>query len=354
MGALLESHECGHGRLDAVFSSDVIASSEHAAGAAPSYRDRLLAKLRSIAGLDSCVEAVHVQMYDFPFHFPSSQPSLFDGHAHASWLDETTMANPLSKAKLSSLRKLQSKKYRETEGKFLIEGWHLLDEAIKANIALRTVVFEDGRALSESDASIRESAVRSSPEIYTAQESQVKALSETRTSPGVVSVVDCLPDSLESIIGGAGTGDRGFIVALDGVSDPGNCGSIVRACDWFGVDAVLFGEACSEIENGKLVRATMGGLFHLPLARTSRLSTELGRLKTKGYRIVASSLGDSVSLDAFQWPGKTVLVIGNEARGVSEEILEHSDFRVRIPGYGKGESLNAAMAASVMLGHWRI
>ena len=264
------------------------------------------------------------------------------------------MANPLSKAKLSSLRKLQSKKYRETEGKFLIEGWHLLDEAIKADMALRAVVFEDGRALSDSDASIREAAVRRATEVYVAQESQVKALSDTRTSPGVVSVIDRLPDRLESIIGGAGAADRGFVVALDGVSDPGNCGSIVRACDWFGVDAVLFGEACSEIENGKLVRATMGGLFHLPLARTNRLTADLGRLKENGYRIVASSLGDSVSLDAFQWPEKTVLVIGNEARGVSEEILEQSDSRVRIPGYGEGESLNAAMAASVMLGHWRI
>ncbi len=144
------------------------------------------------------------------------------------------------------------------------------------------------------------------------------------------------------------------MVALDDLSDPGNCGSIIRGCDWFGADAIVMGKGCPDKENGKLVRATMGGLFYLPILPVEDLAKTLGKLRSAGYKIVAGVLGASESLPEFEWPAKTALVVGNEARGVSREILELADHQVEIPSFGKGESLNAAMSCSIFLSHWRM
>jgi|TARA_B110000467_G_scaffold120540_1_gene111892 TrmH family RNA methyltransferase len=264
------------------------------------------------------------------------------------------MANPLSKAKLSAYRKLQSKKIRESEDRFLIEGWHLLEEAMVGGVPLQAVIFDESRELEGNDLRVKNMAIGRAETVFAASESQIRALSDTQTSPGVIAAVGRVRSDLDGVLSALEGKDRSFVVALDGVGDPGNCGSIVRACDWFGADAVLLGMGCSEIENGKFVRATMGALFHLPLAKVESMPNSLKNLQESGYHIVASSLGDSESLSQFNWPSKTVLVIGNEARGVSQRVLSLADTRLQIPKFGRGESLNAAMAASVMLGHWRV
>lgn len=264
------------------------------------------------------------------------------------------MANPLSKAKLSEFRKLHSKKARQSEGRFLIEGWHLLEEAIAAKVPLQALILDESRELAGNDLQVKERAIKCAETVFEASESQLRALSDTQTSPGVIAAIGRVPSDSEAVLSASGGKARSFIVALDGVSDPGNCGSIIRASDWFGVDGVLMGVGCPELENGKLVRATMGALFHLPIASVDSMGNALKALQASGYRIVASSLGESETLSNFEWPSRTVLVVGNEARGISRTILDLADTRLRIPKYGRGESLNAAMAASVMLGHWRL
>jgi len=263
------------------------------------------------------------------------------------------MAVPLSKAKLSAFRKLQMKKTRESEDRFLIEGWHLLEEAMAAELPLRALICDEVRIPAGDDLQVKEAAVARAEIVFEASESQLRALSDTQTSPGVIAVVDRVRSDWNAVLSALEGKERSFVVALDGVSDPGNCGSIIRASAWFGADAVIMGPGCSELENGKLVRATMGALFHLPSASIRSMSDALRTLQASGYRIVASSLGESESMLGFEWPSRTVLVVGNEARGVSQSVLDLADTRLSIPKYGHGESLNAGMAASVMLGHWR-
>lgn len=263
------------------------------------------------------------------------------------------MAVPLSKAKLSAFRKLQLKKTRESEDRFLIEGWHLLEEAIAAGRPLRALICDAVRIPAGDDLQVKKAAVERAEIVFEASESQLRALSDTQTSPGVIAVVDRVRSDWNVVLSALDGTERSFVVALDGVSDPGNCGSIIRASAWFGADAVVLGAGCSELENGKLVRATMGALFHLPIATIRSMSDVLRTLQASGYRIVASSLLETESMLGFEWPSRTVLVVGNEARGVSQSVLDLADTRLRIPKYGHGESLNAAMAASVMLGHWR-
>lgn len=264
------------------------------------------------------------------------------------------MAESLSKAKLTVFRKLHHKKIRELENQFVIEGWHLLEEAMKAGANLRVVVFDGSRQLSANDQNILEKAKVLSEAVFQATDSQLKALGETKTNAGVVSIIDRLSNDWESVEERLEGSDYGFIVALDGLNDPGNCGSIIRGCDWFGVSAVVMGEGCPDRENGKLVRATMGGLFYLPVISVKRLVDRLEELQADDFRIIAGVLGASNSLQQFVWPAKSVLVIGNEARGVSEEVITLADYQLEIPRFGEGESLNAAMATSVFLSHWRI
>jgi len=269
-------------------------------------------------------------------------------------LDGVKMAEPLSKAKLSVFRKLHSKKNREIENRFIIEGWHLLEEAIKSGAHLNAVVYDGSRKLSDEDRLVLAKATQHSDKVYLASESQLKALGETKTNSGVIGIADRLHYDWGSVEASLRTKGESCLVVLDAVSDPGNCGAIVRGCDWFGADAVLMGKGCPEKENGKLVRATMGGLFHLPILPIENLADTVGSLKSEGFQVVASEIGASESLQSFHWPAKTVLVIGNEARGVSEQILELADHRIEIPSFGNGESLNAAMSCSVFLGHWRM
>ncbi len=269
-------------------------------------------------------------------------------------LDGFKMAEPLSKAKLSVFRKLHSKKNREVENRFIIEGWHLLEEAIKSGAHLNAVVYDESRKLSDEDRVVLAKATQHSDKVYSASESQLKALGETKTNSGVIGIADRLHYDWESFEASLKKKSERFLVALDEVSDPGNCGAIVRGCDWFGADAVLMGKGCPEKENGKLVRATMGGLFHLPILPVENLAGTAAALKGEGFQIVVSALRTSGSLFDFRWPAKTLLVIGNEARGVSEQIIELADHRIQIPSFGNGESLNAAMSCSVFLGHWRM
>jgi TrmH family RNA methyltransferase len=270
-------------------------------------------------------------------------------------LDGFKMAEPLSKAKLSVFRKLHSKKNREIENRFIIEGWHLLEEAIKSGAHLNAVVYDGSRKLSDEDRVVLAKATQHSDKVYSASESQLKALGETKTNSGVIGIADRLHYDWGSVRSlSQDKSPRDYLVALDAVSDPGNCGAIVRGCDWFGADAVLMGKGCPEKENGKLVRATMGGLFHLPILPVENLAGTAGSLKGEGFQVVASEIGASGSLFDFRWPAKTLLVIGNEARGVSEQIMELADHRIQIPSFGNGESLNAAMSCSVFLGHWRM
>ena len=265
------------------------------------------------------------------------------------------MAERLSKAKLSIFRRLSRKKHRTTEGRFLIEGWHLLGECLEAEARLLAVIYDPSRSLQDQDERVLQLAMEKSEEVYLASDDQLRAIGETVTSAGVVGVVASVEENWTRLAEKLSQIKSGCVLALDDVSDPGNCGTIIRSGDWFGAKAILLGEGCPSKENGKVLRASMGGVFHLPIAECPFLEGSLVELQALGFQIIVSSLVEEArALGNFEWPKKSVLVVGNEARGVRQPILNLSDSRITIPKFGKGESLNAAMAASVLLSNWRI
>lgn len=261
----------------------------------------------------------------------------------------------MSKAKLAELRKFLMKKARKDEGRFLIEGWHLVDEALKGGRALHAVVFDREAKREPAEDVLLKRVVKVASEAFEASASQLSALSDTRSSQGVVALVSRVGLEFCEVLKGLPESGPVRLLLLDEVGDPGNCGSIVRAADWFGVDAVVLGRGCAELENGKTARSTMGGLFHVPVAVGVELAKAVAVLKSQGVRVFTTELDEAaVSLADFAFPERCALVIGNEARGVSAAVSAAADGKLFAPRYGRGESLNAAVAAAVFLAKWRM
>lgn len=264
------------------------------------------------------------------------------------------MGTALSKAKLSQLRKLRQKKARQRDNRFLIDGWHLLQEALANGWPLVGIVLDRGRVLGERERGILDTATQGGIEIWETDDSQLARLTDTVASQGVAAVAERKRLSWQDFMERADCGDTVRLIALDGVGDPGNCGSILRSAAWFGLEGALLGQGSAELENGKTARSTMGALFQTPIYASENLADTLRELKERGFSVFSAELDGADSLFEFAWPKKSVLVIGNEAHGVSSEVSGVCDGRLVIPRFGKAESLNAAMAASVMLAHWRM
>ncbi|EDY82175.1 RNA methyltransferase, TrmH family [Verrucomicrobiia bacterium DG1235] len=252
-------------------------------------------------------------------------------------------------------RKFLLKKTRVEEGRFLIEGWHLVDEAVKSGRALHAVVFDPEAKREAAEDALLKRVSRMAEEVFEASGSQLSALSDTRSSQGVVALVSRVGMDFSELLKGLPEAGPARLLLLDEVGDPGNCGSMVRAADWFGLDGVVFGKGCAELENGKTSRATMGGLFYLPVAVGVDLAAAVSELRRSGVQVFTTELDESaVSLRDFEFPERCALVIGNEARGVSAAISELADGKLFVERFGSGESLNAAVAAAVFLGKWRL
>jgi RNA methyltransferase, TrmH family len=259
----------------------------------------------------------------------------------------------LSKACIKDLRRLSLKKTRVEEGRFLLEGWHLLEDALRAGVPLEAVIVAEP----PEDAARRElmaQARASAGEILEAFPEQMGQFCESVTPPGVAAVARWSPVGWEVARQAAMVSDASLVVALDAVGEPGNVGAILRTADWFGAKAVLVGQGSAELLNPKTVRATQGSLFHLPAADGVDLMEALGILRGDGFELCGATLSGEADLRQVVWGARTVLVIGNEARGISPGVSALLGRRIRIPGWGQAESLNAAVAAGVLLAQWRL
>ena len=140
---------------------------------------------------------------------------------------------------------------------------------------------------------------------------------------------------------------KDLLVYLDGIQDPGNLGTIIRTCDASGVGGIVLSPYCADVFNPKVVRSTMASLFNVDMAVCDKEVFDV--LKGSGFRVFATSLDESICHYDADFSDKCVIVIGNEANGVRDEILSLSYQNIKIPMVGKAESLNAAVAAGITL-----
>ena len=251
----------------------------------------------------------------------------------------------LSQRRRKEIASLTVKKYRDERGEMLIEGTRSVEAAIEAGAPIREIVLTES---ARSDARIASALRRSNAPVYVVSERELGMISEVETSQGVLAVASIERVALSELAGFS------RVLALDAVQDPGNAGTTIRTAAWFGVEAVLTGSGTVDLYNPKVIRAAMGGLWDLRHAESHDLSASLRDLTGSGFGIYGADL-DGTSAERWRPNEKSVLVLGNEAHGLSAEVKAVLDDRIAIPqsGGGRGvESLNVGVAAGILLYEW--
>lgn len=232
-------------------------------------------------------------------------------------------------------KKLKEKKHREKAGKFLIEGLRFVDEAIKSEAEIEKVFFTE--SFKEKHEDFLEEI--SSIEQIILSEPLLKELSFTEKPQGIIALVSIPNKEIK---------DKDIIVLVDKVQDPGNLGTIIRTAHAVDAAAVVITKGTVDVYNDKTLRSTMGSIFKMPIIEDSDLSL-LKKLKEDNFKLVVSSLQGENNFFEEDLKGKIIIAVGNEGNGISEEVYQLADKRVKIPMPGEAESLNVAVATSVML-----
>ncbi|MFM1652013.1 TrmH family RNA methyltransferase [Brevibacillus sp. B_LB10_24] len=241
---------------------------------------------------------------------------------------------------------LHSRKGREEQGSFLVEGVHLVEEALRSEKTVTAIIYDSERGIDPVVA--KALAGQNDVRQIAASAAVMAKLSETRTPQGIAAEVMLEPANWDRWWDRQANRDF-LLLLLDGVQDPGNLGTIIRTAEAAGADAVVIGSGSVDLYNSKVVRATMGSIFRLPVF-AYELVQLAGLLKAAGASLLVTALDPaSRSYDEPLYRGKTAIVIGSEARGVSDVMLAEATHKVHIPLSGQAESLNAAVAAGVIL-----
>jgi len=252
----------------------------------------------------------------------------------------------VSNPKVKQWAKLLERKYREREEKFLLEGVHLVKEALDAGWPLEAIVFDEGSGVLEQFSAYLESGGSDGePAWFPVSPEIIAKCSETGAPQPIFAVALKRPPSAERLF----QEKRGLIAVLDGLQDPGNVGTIVRSAAASGATAVVLGKGTADLYNPKTIRATMGALFHVPVLEAD-LTELLPLAAESGAAVVGTSLQAAKSCYEYDFTERSIwLVLGNEGAGVSAAVGEFVHTNVIIPMTGSAESLNVAMAATVLL-----
>ncbi|SIR66025.1 RNA methyltransferase, TrmH family [Microbacterium sp. RURRCA19A] len=254
------------------------------------------------------------------------------------------LENPRS-PRVRAVAKLSKRAARQETGLFLLEGPQAAREALAWASESVLELYATPSAL-EKHSDVRDAAVDAGVDLQYTTEAVLDAMADTVTPQGIVAVARQSPTALKDILAGEPT----LLAICEEVRDPGNLGTIIRAADAAGADAVILTGRTVDLYNPKVVRSTTGSLFHLPVAVDLDLADVVERVHDAGLRVVAADVGGEDFVASRGLLGEpTAWLFGNEARGLDESALAHADLSLRLPIYGRAESLNLATAASVCL-----
>ncbi|HHV96503.1 MAG TPA: 23S rRNA (guanosine(2251)-2'-O)-methyltransferase RlmB [Clostridiaceae bacterium] len=258
----------------------------------------------------------------------------------------TSENNPLIK----EVKSLKLKKYREQKELFFIEGVRFVEEALLSEEEIKALIISKSMANDQNVIELVRKAEQrnSSIKLCSVPDNMFKNLSDTQTPQGVIAVVKMKAYNLNDAVG-RNNGKNNLFIILDAVQDPGNMGTIIRTADAAGFNAVIAGKGCVDIYNPKVLRSTMGSIFHIPVIETDDLSHAINYLKSKGIKIYASHLNGMKNYYELNLSHDIAFIVGNEANGISDQIAALADCLIKIPMYGRAESLNAAIAAGILM-----
>ena len=243
---------------------------------------------------------------------------------------------------IKNIKKLKEKKYRDQAGEYIIEGIKLVAEAITENAKIsKIVVCED----CETDGGIPKELMYEIAKfncIYVT-EKVFNTITDVINPQGIMAVLE-KPEISENQI----DYNEDIFLLLDNIQDPGNLGTILRTADSLNLKQIIVSKGVADAYNLKVVRSTMGAIFRVKIIEVKDFRKTIKELKKHKIKVYATDLGTDKSIYDISYE-KSAIIIGNEANGVSNEVLEEATEKIKIPMIGKTESLNAAVATSVIL-----
>lgn len=241
----------------------------------------------------------------------------------------------LGKSKIKYIQSLGQKKHREDERLFIAEGPKIVAEMLEASPGAVNQVY----ALASW---IRENEERYDASLITeVSEDELSKISQLHTPNQVLAVINQYPST------GAPSAKGNIILALDTIQDPGNLGTIIRIADWFGITHIVCSHECADQYNPKVVQSTMGSIARVQLHYTGLPAWLITQKET---RIYAAAL-EGQDITGMKKLSEGIIIIGNESKGISASVMEQVNVRITIPQKGKAESLNAAVAAGIIVSH---
>lgn len=244
-----------------------------------------------------------------------------------------------SNAKVKRLVNLKKKRRaRDEEKVFLVEGIRMFREAPK-EILNEVYVSE---SFYKKERSVADNLLAS---FEVLSDTVFDYVSDTRTPQGILCVAKQMEYTLDTVVGG----DKPHIVVLDRLQDPGNLGTIFRTAEGAGVTGIIMDRECVDIYNPKTIRSTMGSIYRMPFCYAANLADAISFLKERGIRTYAAHLEGARDYDDEDYCCPCAFLIGNEGNGLTKEIADLADNYIKIPMKGQVESLNAAIAASVLM-----
>ena len=255
----------------------------------------------------------------------------------------------LTNRRQKEIASLSQRKYRKRLGQTLVEGRRAVGSALEASAPLTELIVA---ASVEHEPEVQSLRDRSEAPVYVVSDKELDQLSDVRTSQGVLAVVERVFISEDELVDGIGP--ESTVLALDGVQDPGNVGTILRTAAWFGAEALVAGSGTAGLYGPKVMRAAAGGHWDLDLLRTSDLPELLRRLQQAGVHLYGADL-QGVRAERWTPPRPSGLILGSEAHGLSAEVEALLNDTVAIPGSPKrrgAESLNVAVAAGILVYEW--
>ena len=250
-----------------------------------------------------------------------------------------------SNTTIKDIKGLKRKRERWNKKLYLIEGVKIVDEYIKWVGVPQYILFSEELFDVTGGEELFKEIETCHSDLIKIPYNLLKELTDTENPQGVLSVVNIFDSKLEELL----KGENKFIIILDELQDPGNVGTIIRTADAFGASGVVLTNNCVDVYNPKVVRATMGSLFHIPIVYADNKIKLINSFKNKGITIYSTSLEGESYIHETDLTKNIAIIIGNEANGVSNEMIKISDSLIKIPMYGKAESLNAAVATSVVM-----
>ena len=242
---------------------------------------------------------------------------------------------------IKHIKKLKDKKYRDESKEYIIEGVKLIEEAVKENAKIKKIIIcEDTTRTYEIPTNIM--LGRAKYECVYVTDKIFNSITQVTNPQGIMAIIEKNSNDAEIDF------TQDIIVALDDVQDPGNLGTILRTVDSIGLNQIIVSKETADAFNPKVVRSTMGAIFRVKIIEVDNLQDTIKQIKKHHFKLMVTSLQTDNSIYDIEFK-KKIIVIGNEANGVSNEIQNIADEKAKIPMLGRTESLNASVAAGIVM-----